>query len=60
MEKFSKVAKRRLDLILGSGQMIPGFEAGIVGMKKGKKDVKVTLRNTKKLTERGCFQNQSE
>ena len=32
------------DLILGSGQMIPGFEAGIVGMKKGEeKDVKVTF-----------------
>ena len=32
------------DLILGSGQMIPGFENGIVGMKKAEeKDVKVTF-----------------
>ena len=32
------------DLILGSRQMIPGFESGIVGMKQGEeKDVKVTF-----------------
>ena len=32
------------DLILGSGQMIPGFESGIIGMKKGEeKEIKVTF-----------------
>ena len=32
------------DLILGSGQMIPGFETGILGMKKAEeKDVQVTF-----------------
>tara|TARA_X000001036_G_scaffold193636_1_gene182599 strand:- start:2691 stop:4118 length:1428 start_codon:yes stop_codon:yes gene_type:complete len=32
------------DLILGSGQMIPGFESGVIGMKKGQeKEINVTF-----------------
>ena len=43
-EVFEGGKAQGADLILGSGQMIPGFEGGIVGMKQGEeKDVKVTF-----------------
>ena len=43
-EEFEGGKGEGSQLVLGSGQMIPGFEAGIVGMKEGEtRDVKVTF-----------------
>ncbi|MDC2963623.1 trigger factor [Gammaproteobacteria bacterium] len=43
-EVFEGGEARDTELILGSGQMIPGFEGGIVGMKQGEeREVKVTF-----------------
>ena len=38
-EKFEGGAAEDFKLVLGSGRMIPGFEDGIVGMKKGEEKV---------------------
>lgn len=38
-EKFDGGSAEDYTLVLGSGQMIPGFEDGIVGMKKGEEKV---------------------
>ena len=38
-EKFDGGSAEDYPLVLGSGQMIPGFEDGIVGMKKGEEKV---------------------
>ncbi|MCU4394633.1 trigger factor [Acinetobacter parvus] len=38
-EKFEGGSAEDFKLVLGSGRMIPGFEDGIVGMKKGEKKV---------------------
>ena len=43
-EAFDGGTANNYDLVIGSGTMIPGFEEGIVGMKKGEtKDVTVTF-----------------
>ena len=43
-EKFDGGSAQDFSLVLGSGRMIPGFEAGIVGMKKGEeKTIDVTF-----------------
>lgn len=43
-EAFEGGTANNYDLVIGSGTMIPGFEEGIVGMKKGEtKDVTVTF-----------------
>lgn len=43
-EAFEGGTGNNYDLVIGSGTMIPGFEEGIVGMKKGEtKDVSVTF-----------------
>ena len=43
-EAFEGGTGNNYDLVIGSGTMIPGFEEGIVGMKKGEtKDVPVTF-----------------
>jgi len=43
-EEFAGGSAKGSDLVLGSGQMIPGFEDGIVGMKKGEeKTIDVTF-----------------
>ena len=43
-EAFDGVIANNYDLTLGSGGMIPGFEDGIVGMKKGEtKDLNLTF-----------------
>ena len=43
-EAFDGGTANNYDLVIGSGTMIPGFEEGIVGMKKGEtKDVPVTF-----------------
>ena len=43
-EAFDGGAAEGQTLEIGSGQMIPGFEDGIVGMKKGEeKDIDVTF-----------------
>lgn len=36
-EKFEGGSAEDFKLVLGSGRMIPGFEDGIVGMKKAKR-----------------------
>lgn len=36
-EKFEGGAAEDFKLVLGSGRMIPGFEDGIIGMKKAKR-----------------------
>ena len=38
-EKFEGGAAQDFKLVLGSGRMIPGFEDGIIGMKKGEEKV---------------------
>ena len=38
-EKFEGGASEDFKLVLGSGRMIPGFEDGIIGMKKGEEKV---------------------
>ncbi|AXY59084.1 trigger factor [Acinetobacter sp. WCHAc010052] len=38
-EKFEGGSSENFKLVLGSGRMIPGFEDGIVGMKKGEEKV---------------------
>ena len=45
MEKHSKAEKlKTIDLEIGSGSFIPGFEEQMVGMKQGEeKDVEVTF-----------------
>jgi trigger factor len=43
-EEFAGGSAKGSDLVLGSGQMIPGFEDGIIGMKKGEeKTIDVTF-----------------
>lgn len=43
-ELFEGGASKNFDLVLGSNRMIPGFEAGIVGMKAGEvRDINVTF-----------------
>ena len=43
-EKFEGGSAEDFKLVLGSGRMIPGFEDGIIGMKKGEeKDIDVTF-----------------
>ncbi|MDE4946961.1 FKBP-type peptidyl-prolyl cis-trans isomerase, partial [Francisella tularensis subsp. holarctica] len=37
-EAFEGGTAYDIDVIIGSGQMIPGFEDGIIGMKKGEQN----------------------
>ena len=60
-EAFEGGTGNNYDLVIGSGSMIPGFEEGIVGMKKGEtKDVPVTFpenyRNTELAGQDAVFQ----
>ena len=60
-EAFDGGTANNYDLVIGSGTMIPGFEEGIVGMKKGEtKDVTVTFpesyRNTDLAGQEAVFQ----
>lgn len=60
-EAFEGGTANNYDLLIGSGTMIPGFEEGIVGMKKGEtKDVTVTFpesyRNTELAGQEAVFQ----
>lgn len=60
-EAFEGGTANNYDLVIGSGSMIPGFEEGIVGMKKGEtKDVTVTFpesyRNTELAGQEAVFQ----
>ena len=60
-EAFEGGPGNNYDLVIGSGSMIPGFEEGIVGMKKGEtKDVPVTFpenyRNTELAGQDAVFQ----
>lgn len=60
-EAFEGGTGNNYDLVIGSGTMIPGFEEGIVGMKKGEtKDVSVTFpesyRNTELAGQDAVFQ----
>lgn len=60
-EAFEGGTANNYDLVIGSGTMIPGFEEGIVGMKKGEtKDVTVTFpesyRNTDLAGQEAVFQ----
>ena len=51
-EAFEGGTGNNYDLVIGSGTMIPGFEEGIVGMKKGEtKDVPVTFPESYRSTE---------
>lgn len=51
-EAFEGGTGNNYDLVIGSGSMIPGFEEGIVGMKKGEtKDVPVTFPENYRDTE---------
>ena len=61
VEAFDGGTANNYDLVIGSGTMIPGFEEGIVGMKKGEtKDVTVTFpesyRNTDLAGQEAVFQ----
>ncbi|AFX70567.1 trigger factor [Francisella tularensis] len=42
-EAFEGGTANDIDVIIGSGQMIPGFEDGIIGMKKGEQTITVTF-----------------